>query len=76
MHQSKPVDISLGHQTKLSITQTLGTKEERRQMKIIPHANGLVSIIYEMLYSIPNLAHDVVNMFITDVKRAHRETLK
>ena len=77
MHQAKEVSIPLGHHFKLSAKQSPTTPKEPMTWQQFL-SNGVGSIIYSMVYSIPDLAHviSVVSRFMANLGRVHWEALK
>jgi len=59
MHQSKPVNIPLGHHTKLYVIQAPEIAEERSKMNHTPYVSGVGSIMYGVVYNRPDLDHAV-----------------
>jgi len=73
MHESKPLGTSLGHHTKLLVSQALRIEEQRRKMKITLKVNGVGSIMYGMVCNRLNLTHVVmvVSRYMADSGRTH-----
>jgi len=78
MHQSIPVSTPLGHHTKLSVTQTPETVEERSKMNQTPYASGVGSIMYGMVGNRPDLAHavSIISIFMGDPGSIHWKVVK
>jgi hypothetical protein len=59
MHGSKPVKVPIPIGLKLSADQYPKTQEEEEDMSHIPYAGVVGSLMYEMVYTRPYIAHVV-----------------
>ena len=78
MHESKLVSTPSGQHDKFSTKDAPNSDEEREKMALIPYSNGVGSIMYDMVYSKPDLAYAVnmVSRFMTNPRPKHWEALK
>ncbi|KAL1549635.1 1,8-cineole synthase, chloroplastic-like [Salvia divinorum] len=77
MDNSKPVSVPLGSHFKLSKKESPSTREEYAEMKKVPHASAIGSIIYAMVYTRPDIAQAVVvSQFMGDPGKQHWEAVK
>jgi len=78
MHDNKPVKVPIPIGVNLSIEHSAKTQEEEEDMSYIPYASVFSSLMYEMVYSIPNITHVVVvlNNFISKLGKDHLIVVK
>ncbi|XP_047978661.1 1,8-cineole synthase, chloroplastic-like [Salvia hispanica] len=78
MDNSKPVSVPLGSHFKLSKKESPSTKEERAEMKKVPYASAIGSIMYAMVCTRPDIAQavGVVSRFMGDPGKQHWEAVK
>lgn len=61
MFDAKIVNTNLSHQIMLPVMQYPHNEYEKKEMKSIPHASGVGSFMYGLIYSRPNLVYvDIV----------------
>ena len=73
MDNSKPVSVPLGSHFKLSKKESPSTKEERAEMKKVPYASAIGSVMYAMVCTRPDIAQavGVVSRFMGDPGKQH-----
>ncbi|KAM2628105.1 hypothetical protein TB2_001483 [Malus domestica] len=80
VHDStKPVNTPLTPHFKLSSLQCLKTDKEKLQIKSMPYANLVGSLMYAMVCSRPNIAHHAVGMvsrYMHNSGKEHWQTAK
>ena len=59
MHHSKPVDTPVEKGLTLSLDQYTKTDQEKEKMKDVPYANAVGSLMYAMLYTLPDICFAV-----------------
>ena len=70
--------MPLGSHFKLSKEESPSTKEERAEMKKVPYASAIGSIMYAMVCTRPDIAQavGVVSRFMDDPSKQHWEAVK
>ncbi|KAG9455261.1 hypothetical protein H6P81_008165 [Aristolochia fimbriata] len=78
MHESKAVTTTLGSQFKLSKEQGAKSDEEIAQMRTMPYASAIGSLMYAMVSTRPDIAHavGVVSRFMKNPGKEHWEAVK
>ncbi|WCJ38272.1 Retrovirus-related Pol polyprotein from transposon TNT 1-94 [Euphorbia peplus] len=78
MVNAKPVSITLAGHMKLSKESCPTTKEEKEAMRSIPYSSAVGSLMYAMVCTRPDIAHDVgvVSRFLDNPGRQHWEAVK
>ena len=78
MDQSKKGFLSVLEGVQLSKTQSPTTTEDRKRMKVIPYASTIVSIMYAMMCSRPdvNLAVSLVGRYQSNPGMEHWTAVK
>lgn len=78
MVNSKPVSTPLAAHFKLSTRQSPSSKKEKEEMKSIPFASAVGSLMYSMVCTRPDIAHavGVVSRFLANPGKAHWEAVK
>lgn len=73
MENSKAVKTPLAQHYKLSMAQSPSTQEELDEMKTVPYANLVGSLMYTMVCSRPDLGHalSVISRFMGNPGRSH-----
>lgn len=68
MQKSKQVSTPLGQCFKLAASQAPNNKEEVKYMTRVPFANAVGNIMYTMVCSRPDVAHDIslVSIFMSN----------
>eukprot|EP00253_Pinus_taeda_P036397 PITA_36397 len=56
---SKPVKVSIPVGVNLSVEQCPKTQEEEEDMSCVPYASAVGSLMYVMVYTRPNIAHEL-----------------
>ena len=59
MQECKPVKVPIPVGLRLSAEQCPKTQEEEEYMSHVPYASDVGSLMYAMVWSIPNIAHGV-----------------
>jgi hypothetical protein len=59
MQESKPVKVPIHVGVKLSMDQCPKTHEEEEDMSRVPYVSVVGSLMYAMVYTRPDIAHDV-----------------
>lgn len=74
----RAIDTTLGQHFKLTSEQSPRSQQERDEMRTVPYANAIGSILYSMVCSRPDLAFVVSMMgrFTADPGNTHWEALK
>lgn len=69
MYNSKPVQILLARNFKLSTEQCLQTEAEQQEMAKVPYSNAVRSLMHAMVLIRPYISHNmsVVSRFITNL---------
>ena len=78
MKNSKPVSTPLVGHFKLSKRLYPFAEKEKGEMSIIPYSSTIGSLIYVMVCTHLDISHaiGVVNKFLANPGKAHRETVK
>ena len=77
MQNAKPVKTPLAAHFKLSSEHSPKTEEERNDMKSVPYASAIGSLMYAMVGTRPDIAHavGVVSRFMANPGREHWEAV-
>eukprot|EP00253_Pinus_taeda_P022864 PITA_22864 len=75
---SKPVRISILVGVKLSVEQCPETQEEEEDMSHVPYASVVGSLMYEIVYTRPNIAHvvGVLSMLMSKLAKEQCTSVK
>ena len=78
MNEAKPVSTPLGSHFKLSKEQSLKKEEEKDHMSKVPYASTISSLMYAMVCTKPDIAHEVgvVSRFMSRPGKQHWEAVK
>lgn len=78
MQGAKPVNTHLASHFQLSKEQSPKTKQEQDDMKRVPYASAISSLMYVMVCTRPNIAHavGVVSRYMSNPGRQHWEAVK
>jgi hypothetical protein len=78
MNDVKPVSVPLASHFKISSSLCPSTKEEKEYMSQIPYVNAVVSLMYAMVSTRPNISHavGVVSRYMENLCKEHWATLK
>ena len=78
MINAKPVVSPLASQFKLSKEQCPSSEKEKQEMKKVPYASAIGSLMYAMVCTRPDLAHavGVVSRFLSNPGRKHWAAVK
>jgi hypothetical protein len=78
MNNAKVISSPLATHFKLSTKQSPSTDEEKEDMKRIPYASAVGSLMYAMVCTRPDIAHavGVVSRFLSDPGREHWNAVK
>ena len=78
MDKAKPVNCPLAGHFKLSSSQCPTSDEEKNEMRKIPYASAVGSLIYAMVCTRPDIAHavGVVSQFLSDPGKEHWAAVK
>ena len=73
MNKVKPMSSLLGSHLKLSSKQSLSSEKEKEEMRKVPYALAMGSLMYVMVCTRPNIAHDVrvVSRFLSNPGKEH-----
>ena len=67
MQDAKPVSTPLGVHFRLSKEQSPKTEEERTNMKKVPYASAIGSLMYAMVCTRPDIAHSLIKTSLAAV---------
>jgi hypothetical protein len=78
MNKAKPVGSPLAGHFKLSSKQCPSSKTEREEMKKVPYASAVGSLMYAMVCTRPDIAHaiGVVSRFLSNPGKEHWRAVK
>ena len=78
MSNSKPVSTPLASHFKLSLRQCPTSEKEKAEMKKIPYASPVGSLMYQMVCTRPDIAHavGVVSRFLSNPGKEHWQAVK
>ncbi|XP_042003806.1 secreted RxLR effector protein 161-like [Salvia splendens] len=78
MSESRTVSTPLGQQFQLCASQGPKSEEEQNEMKNIPYANIIGSVMYVMICTRPDLAHavSITSRYMSNPGKAHWQALK
>ncbi|XP_050908574.1 LRR receptor-like serine/threonine-protein kinase FLS2 [Lathyrus oleraceus] len=78
MKSSKAVSTPLATHFKLGSNQSTSSEEEAFDMKCVPYVFVVDSLMYVMMYTIPDISHDAgtVSMFLSNPGREHWNAVK
>ena len=78
MDQAKTVSCPLANHFKLSTMQSPSTDKEKEEMKKIPYASAVGSLMYAMVCTRPDIAHavGVVSRFLSNPGKEHWAAVK
>ena len=78
MGKTKPVSFPLGSHLKLSSKQSPSSEKEKEEMRNVPYALVVGSLMYAMLCTRPNIAHviEVVSRFLSNHGKEHWVVMK
>ena len=78
MQDSKPVNVPIPVGVKLFAEQCPKTQEEEEYMSRVPYASAVSSLMYAMVYTRPDIAHEmgVLSRFISNLGKEHWTTVK
>ncbi|KAJ9672628.1 hypothetical protein PVL29_026022 [Vitis rotundifolia] len=73
MGKAKPVSSSLGSHLKLSSKQSPSSEKEKEEMRNVPYASAVDSLMYAMVCKRPDIAHvvEVVSKFLSNPGKEH-----
>lgn len=73
MDKAKPVSSSLTIHMKLSLSQCPASDSDRKEMKNVPYASVVGSLMYTMVCTRPDIAHavGVVSRFMSNPGKEH-----
>ena len=72
-NETKPLSTPLGSYFRLSKEQSTKKKEERDHMSKVPYALAIGSLMYDMVYARPDIAHavGVVSGYMSRPRKQH-----
>lgn len=75
MENVKPVNISLMNHFKLSKSSCTSSKKDIEGMEVVPYSLVVGSFTYAIVYTRPNIVHDVciVSIFLSNPRKDHWE---
>ena len=78
MSKAKAVCSPLAGHLKLSLKQCPTSEKDMKEMRKVPYASVVGSLMYVMVYTRPDIAHaiGVVNRFLTNPRKEHWEAVK
>jgi len=78
MKNSKPISTPLVAYFKLSSQQSLSTEQEMEEMKSIPYASAIESLMYSTVCTRPNITYvvGVVSRVLINPDKEHWEAVK
>jgi hypothetical protein len=78
MSKAKPVSSTLAGHLKLSSKQSLTSEKEKEEMKKVPCASAVGSLMYSIVCTKPDIAHDVgiVSRFLSNPGKEHWTAMK
>jgi hypothetical protein len=78
MEEAKKGFLPMSHRIHLSKTQYPSTTDERERMSRIPYASAIVSIMYAMICTRPDIlyAHSVTSRYQSDLGEGHWTAIK
>jgi transposase InsO family protein len=78
MSKAKPVSSTLAGHLKLSSKQSPTSEEEKEEMKKVPYASAVGSLMYAMVCTRPDIAHavGVVSRFLSNPGKEHWAAVK
>jgi len=78
MSGAKPVTLPISQQFKLSNDQAPSSERDKEFMAKIPYANAIGSLMYAMVYTLPDIAYSVslVSIFMSNPRKVHWQSLK
>ena len=78
MDKAKTVSCPLANHFKLSTMQSPSTDKEKEEMKKIPYASAVGSLMYAMVCTRPDIAHTVgvMSQFLSNPEKKHWATMK
>ena len=73
MGKAKPVSSPLGSHLKLSSKQSPSSEKEKEEMRNVPYASAVGSLMYAMVCTRPDIVHTVrvVNRFLSNPGKEH-----
>ena len=73
MGKAKPVSSPLGSHLKLSSKHSPSSEKEKEEMRKMPYASAVGSLMYAMVCTRPNIAHvvGVVSRFLSNPGKEH-----
>ena len=78
MTDSKPVQTPLASHFRLNSSQCPSTDEEKQEMMSVPYANAVGCLMYAMVLTRPDIAHDVsvISKYMASPGREHWKAVK
>lgn len=78
MKNAKPVSTPLAGHFKLSVKQSPSNEKEKKDMKDVPYASAVGSLMYAMVCTRPDIAHavGVVSRFLANPGKEHWTAVK
>ena len=78
MQDSKMVKVPIPVGVNLSVEQCPKTQEEEEDMSHFPYASEVGSLMYVMVYTIPDITHAVrvLSRFMSKPRKEHWTTMK
>ncbi|KAJ9701206.1 hypothetical protein PVL29_006515 [Vitis rotundifolia] len=73
MGKAKPVSSPLGSHLKLSSKQSPSSEKEKEEIRKVPYASAVGSLMYVMVCTRPDIAHvvGVVSRFLSNLGKEH-----